>query len=293
MKLKFSGVIPPMLTPLTAHRDVDRDGIHRLAGHLLENGVSGIFVLGTSGEGPWLTLEQSRVIVQESVAAVDGQIPVLAGVLQPGTRQALETVEVVYKAGADAIVVTTPYYYECDEATLRHHFQTIIEQSPLPVVFYNIPSKTHHPLTNNVVQEFISEPKVIGLKNSSENFEDFTQFMQLKEIRPDFSVMQGAERLSVPALRTGADGLVSGLSNLVPDIFRRMLEYARQGQFDQAQTLQNRVEKLWFLHTYGHWLVCLKYAASLLHLCPPHTLAFHDELPPASRRAIEALVQEI
>ena len=107
---RFSGVIPPMISPLTDEKEVDQPAIARLVDYLIEGGVNGLFVLGTSGEGPRLTLQQNRQVIGATVRQAKGRVPVLAGVLQPSTHRTLEAVAIAEEAGADALVVTSPYY---------------------------------------------------------------------------------------------------------------------------------------------------------------------------------------
>ena len=226
---QLQGVIPPMITPLTEDGAIDLDGTQRLVAHLLTGGVSGIFVLGSSGEGPWLTPTQSQQVIEGVAIAVNGRVPVLAGILEPSTQRVVEMLGNAERAGADAVVVTTPYYFESDAAVHAHHFSSIADNTDLAVVLYNIPSKTHANLSVETVAQLLEFENIVGIKDSSGDWEQVSGLLALRQLRPDFRVLQGAEGLSGRSLLAGVDGLVPGLGNLMPSLFVRMMAAARAG----------------------------------------------------------------
>jgi 4-hydroxy-tetrahydrodipicolinate synthase len=290
LTIDVRGIIPPMLTPLTESRQVDVAALNRLVNHLITGGVNGVFLLGTSGEGPWLSEAQCRIMVHETVRAVGGRVLVLVGLLQPSTPRALDMLNWVQTSGADAVVVTTPFYYEADAATQEAHIRAVVQASALPVVLYNIPSKTHNPLQLEVLANLVNEPKMIALKDSSADFAFFLEALRICHARPDFRVLQGSERQSLAAMQHHADGIVSGLSNLIPDVFVRLLGFCESGQTVQAEALQAQINALWELHTQTYWLSALKYAAFALGLCHWTTVG-HQPVDTPARQAIEQIVK--
>jgi 4-hydroxy-tetrahydrodipicolinate synthase len=290
LTIDVRGIIPPMLTPLTESRQVDVEALNRLVNHLVENGVSGIFVLGTSGEGPWLSEAHCRTVVHGTVRAVRERVPVLVGLLQPSTPRVLDMLNWVQTSGADAVVVTTPFYYEADAATQEAHIRAVVRASALPVLLYNIPSKTHNSLQLEVIENVLDEPNLIALKDSSADFGFFLEALRICRPRPDFRVLQGSERQSLDALRHHAHGIVSGLSNLIPDVFVKLLGFSESGQAVQAEALQAQISALWELHTQAYWLSALKYAAFVLGLCHWTTVG-HQAVDASARQAIEQIVK--
>ena len=290
MTIDVRGIIPPMLTPLTESRQVDIAALNRLVEHLITGGVSGVFLLGTSGEGPWLSDAQSRVMVRETVRAVGGRVFVLVGLLQPSTPRVLDMLDWVQTSGADAVVITTPFYYEADAATQEAHIRAVVEASALPVVLYNIPSKTYNPLELEVLANVVNEPKIIALKDSSADFAFFLDALRIGHSRPGFRVLQGSEQQSLAAMQHHADGIVPGLGNLIPDVFVKLLSAYESGQSVQAEALQAQIDALWELHMQTHWLVALKYAAFALGLCHWSTVGHPAPNTPA-RQAIEQIVR--
>lgn len=260
----LSGLIPPVITPLTQSGDVDTDALQQLIHYLIVNHASGAFVLGSSGEGPWLTSQQKEKVVRTTVEAADGKIKVLAGALEPSTRRTIEAVQEIATYGADYAVITTPYYFEADADCQKQHFMRIAETASIPVLLYNIPSMTHNAISVDTVAQVMKQPNIVGIKDSEGDLEKMKALVALKGQRPDFVVFQGAEKLSAEALSIGADGLVAGMGNIVPGLFYELFTQAKKGEQAQATQIQARVNDLWKLHTHGYWLVCLKYAASLL-----------------------------
>lgn len=289
----LKGVIPPMITPLTEDDAVDMAGLRRLVAHLLAGGVSGIFVLGSSGEGPWLTPMQGQQVVQGVAKEVNGRVPVLAGILEPSTWRVLDLLDSAKEAGADAVVVTTPYYFETDADTHFHHFATIARHTDLPVVLYNIPSKTHSHLSVETVARLLNIENIIGIKDSSGDWQQLSGLLSLRQIRHDFRILQGAEGLSGSSALAGVDGLVPGLGNLMPALFVRILAAAHAKDESTVRSLQAQVEALGILHSHGHWLACLKYAVSLLGFSRDIAYGRPQALPLQAQQAIAAIVSAV
>ena len=262
--MNLQGLIPPMITPLRAGGDVDGEAVEALVGHIIAGGGSGVFIMGSSGEGPWLNLSQRRQILDHTVRAAAGHVPVLAGALEPGTGRTLEMIEVIADCGADVAVIAAPYYFEADAAVQLQHIRTIVEQAVLPVVLYNIPPMTHSPIVADTVAQLCDLDNLLGVKDSAGDWDNFEALLALRNPQRDFRVWQGAERQAAQAVLAGADGLVCGLANLVPAKFSAIIAQAHKGDADAALRIQAEIDQLWTLHTYGFWLACLKCAASRL-----------------------------
>ena len=159
---ELKGVIPPIITPLDADGAVDEEAVERLIEFQLRSGVSGIFIMGSSGEGPWLDTTQRETLLRASVRAIDGRVPLLAGVMEPVASRVRERLPRMKALGADAAVVATPYYFQADEAVQRAHFDAVAADSALPIVLYNIPGMTHNRLSAATVRHALRHDSVIG-----------------------------------------------------------------------------------------------------------------------------------
>lgn len=172
--IALQGVIPPMITPLTPDRDVDVESTERLVQHMITGGVSGIFVLGSSGEGPWLTWSQQRKLLETTIAAANGRVSILVGALKPSTSRTVETIKRLEQiTGVDAVVVTTPYYFASAAEDQMHHFSVIASATKLPVVLYNIPPTTHTTIAPETVRELLTIDNIIGIKDSAGDMAQF------------------------------------------------------------------------------------------------------------------------
>ncbi|WP_037675752.1 dihydrodipicolinate synthase family protein [Streptomyces griseus] len=251
----LSGVVPPVCTPLTPDREVDVPSLLRLLDHLVGAGVHGLFVLGSSSEAAFLTDRQRVRVVEATVAHVAGRLPVLAGAIDMSTPRVLDHVASVTAAGADAVVVTAPFYARTHPAEIARHYRLIAEASPVPVVAYDIPVAVHTKLPSGVVLELAAEGVLAGLKDSSGDLAAFREVVTgVREQQgiTDFSVLTGSELLVDAALALGADGAVPGLANVDPDGYVRLDRLSRAGDSDGARAEQERLCALFGLVGVGN-----------------------------------------
>ena len=290
---RLSGVIPPMVTPLTEGGDIDIAGLGRLVNHLLDGGVSGIFALGSSGEGPWLTAEQQSTVIKEVVRTVDGHVPVLAGALEPSTSRTQEMIEQHADAGADMVVITSPYYFPSDASVQIRHIETVVNTSPIPVMLYNIPPTTHNPIVAETVKQIMQLDNLVGIKDSAGDWDNFLKLLEYRAGRPEFVIFQGAEKLSAQSIEAGADGIVPGLGNIVPNYFVEIIKAIKANNLSDADAIQDRIDELWTLHTYDFWLIGLKYAASCLGFGTGTAVGHMMTMDKDAQEKIAALLEKV
>jgi dihydrodipicolinate synthase/N-acetylneuraminate lyase len=287
----LSGVVPPLISPLDANDQVDCSGMSRLVEHLLGAGCTGLFVTGGCGEGPWLTSGQRSDIVRAAKDAARGRAPVLAGVTLPGTGPARESARQLADQGADALVVTSPYYFGADAAAQQRHVESILAAVDLPVLLYNIPQSTHQPFAISTVAALARDERVVGIKDSAGDAAVYRQFVGIKHDSPAFRVLQGSESLAAQSLTDGGDGLVPGLANVAPGHFVRLRQAAAAGDDATARHLQSQIDALGALYAHGAWISALKAACALLGI--GDGIPAHPNLPAtdAQRAAIAAILQ--
>lgn len=262
----LQGIVPPMISPLTATGEVDGAALAAVVDHILGGGGSGLFVLGGCGEGAWLTREQRSAVIRAATRAAGGRAPVLAGVMLPATGPAIEAARQAADEGADALVVGSPYYFGVAADAQQRHVEAILGTVPLPVLLYNIPQATHNPLTPETVARLARNDRILGIKDSAGDFEAFQGFLTLKKGRAAFRVLQGNEHFASSSLLLGADGLVPGMANFAPALFVALRRAAAQRDAAACAGLQERITDLCTLHTHGHWLPALKTACAMLGL---------------------------
>jgi 4-hydroxy-tetrahydrodipicolinate synthase len=250
----LTGVIPPVCTPLTPDREVDVPSLLRLVDHLVAGGVHGLFVLGSTSEAAYLTDAQRRLVVESVAAHVGGQLPVLAGAIDMTTARVLGHVAAVSAAGADAVVVTAPFYARTHPAEIARHYRVVAGASPVPVVAYDIPVAVHTKLPADVVLELAADGVLAALKDSSGDLAAFRQVVtgaRAHQGISGFSVLTGSELIVDAALAVGADGTVPGLGNVDPHGYARLDRLCRAGEWQEARAEQERLCALFGMVTVG------------------------------------------
>jgi dihydrodipicolinate synthase/N-acetylneuraminate lyase len=251
---------------------------------MLDEGVSGFFMLGTSGEGAMLTPETASQVVQATAAFSAGQVPVLAGVLEPSPARAIAAARLAAKSGADAVVVTAPYYYQHEDAA-RIHLQQVIDAVDIPVILYNIPQITRNKIRIEDVQALAD--RIIAIKDSSGDMEHVEQLVKI----PGLAVFQGAEAYHAASLAIGAAGLVPGMSNVAPGLLVKLYRAASSGDQQKAAELQATLNDLRSYNQAGFWLASLKTAVSMLGYAQPYTAAAVPPIDEAGRAHIRAVLE--
>lgn len=277
--MKLEGVIVPLITPLRPDESLDEHGLERVVEYVIEGGVTGIFVLGSSGEFPNLDSRTKERLLRAVRAQIGNRVSLLAGISNAGTRQALEQGKRLARLGADAIVVTAPYYYPHTQSELATHFLTIARTLEVPLVAYNIPQMVKVSLEPETVARLAEDPFIIGIKDSAGDMAAFGRFLEIRNAHADnFSVSQGAEQVAAESVLRGADGVVLGLANIAPRLCRELYDAAKAGDREKAEVLQQRLMHLYPINEYKSFVAGLKTAASLLDLCKPIVTAPFEPL---------------
>jgi 4-hydroxy-tetrahydrodipicolinate synthase len=237
----LTGVVPPVCTPLTPEREVDVPSLLRLVDHLVEGGVHGLFLLGSTSEAAFLTDRQRRQVVSAVVGHVGGQLPVIAGAIDMTTPRVLDHVTAVTAAGARAVVVTAPFYTRTHPAEIARHYRRLAAVSEVPVIAYDIPMAVHTKLPADLVLGLAADGVLAGLKDSSGDLGAFREVVTGARAHAGFSVLTGSELIVDSALALGADGCVPGLGNVDPHGYVRLYRLCRAGDWAGARAEQERL----------------------------------------------------
>ena len=270
--LRITGVIPAMLTPMTANGDIDERGIRSLVRYLMSHGVNGVFVLGSSGEFSFLLPEERASVIRIVVDEVGGRLPVLAGVSDSGTKRVIENVKVAADAGADVAVALPPYYMGSTQSELQRHYAAILEATELPILLYNNPLSVGVSIPVELVESLAEHDRIVGIKDSSGDFTYFRRLLARLSARPRFRVVQGHEGLAAVSFLLGAHAGHLGLANVVPSLFVELYEAASAGDTRRALELQDEVDALSLMWSVGgptdsSYLNSMKAALALLGVC--------------------------
>ena len=238
-KFRHGAVSPPIVTPFDADGDVDTDALADHVDALVAAGLDGMVPCGTTGEFASLTDAERRTVIETVVDAADGRVPVIAGAADTsvaGVRERLETADAL---GADATLVTLPYYHTSTApAGQRAFLDAVADDAPLPIYLYDIPSTVGEPIDPDVLAAVAERDSVVGLKDTSG---DVSAVDAAVDRTPDeFTVFQGVDALLYPSASLGVDGGIHALSQAVPEVFVALGEAIRDGDDGRALTLHRR-----------------------------------------------------
>jgi 4-hydroxy-tetrahydrodipicolinate synthase len=237
----LTGIVPPLITPMRDRDALDAPGLERLVERILAGGVSGVFVLGTTGEGPSLSYRLRRELIDRVCRQVDGRVPVLVGITDTAFVEALNLARVAADTGADALVAAPPYYLPGGQPELREYLHHLVPELPLPLFLYNMPALTKVPFELETVRSAMDDPRVVGLKDSSGDMSYFRDAAALLPRRPDWSLLVGPEEHLMDALLAGGHGGVCGGANLFPALYVDLFQACRAGDLTRARALQEQV----------------------------------------------------
>lgn len=241
----LGGIIPPVSTPMTEGFAVDEESLRRLIAFLIEGGVSGLFMLGSTSEAVFLTDGQRGRVIEIAVEAVAGRVPVLAGVVDMTTARCLDHARQAHGLGADALVLTAPFYMTPSQGEIIDHFHIVRAAVDLPIVAYDIPATVHTKLDRETVLALAREGVIVGLKDSSGIEGNFRRLALDRAALPGFHLFTGSELLVDIAVYVGASGAVPGLANVDPHGFVRLYDAATAGDWAKARKEQVRLVQLY------------------------------------------------
>ena len=238
----LAGVIPAIATPLFANEDVDTASLKKLIDFVINNGASGIFVLGSMGEGPALIDSQKIKAVETAVKHTNGRVPVLAGISEVSTRRTIELGKTLEKLDPDYLVLTSPYYYSFPHPdSMLKYVGEIAGALKKPLVFYNCPGMTKNKVSLETLEKIMAIPQVKAIKDSSCDFEMVSALLEKypdKSKRP-CSILQGDESVYDKSLLMGADGLITGGGTVYVEILARLYNATAQQDKNNAAIFQN------------------------------------------------------
>ena len=238
----FTGACTALVTPFTHSGAVNYDQFARLIDRQLEGGVDAVCVCGTTGESATLSVREHVGLVEACVRRVSGRARVIAGAGSNATAAALSLSQRVQDAGADALLLVTPYYNKATQDGLIRHYTYIADRVALPILLYNVPSRTGVSFTAETYKALSQHPNINGVKEASGNFSLLSHTRAL--CGPDFHIWSGNDDQVVPMMSLGAEGVVSVASNLVPEVMVRMSHLCLEGAFQEAAALQLRYQAL-------------------------------------------------
>ena len=232
----FTGSCPALVTPFNEYGAIDYDAFGRQIDYQINSGVDAVCVCGTTGESATMSIREHIAAVEFCVKRVDHRVKVIAGAGSNDTSAAVYLSQHAQDSGADALLHVTPYYNKASQTGLIRHYEYIADRVDLPIILYNVPSRTGVSFTAETYQVLAQNPKINGVKEASGNFSllAHTRFL----CPDDFYIWSGNDDQVVPMMAMGAKGVISVASNIIPEVMRRMTHLCLDNDFAAASQLQ-------------------------------------------------------
>ena len=260
----FHSSYTALLTPFKDNK-VDFDSYRKLIDFQIENGTHGLVPVGTTGESPTLSHDEHKKLVEVCIEQSNGRVPVIAGAGSNSTSEAVDFVKHGCDAGADGLLVVTPYYNKPTQSGLIAHYKELIKNSSKPIIIYDIPGRSVIQMTDNTMAELAKSDIIVGVKDATADLARPTRLQNT--ISDDFIQLSGEDGTALAYLAAGGHGCISVTANIAPNLLSRMHNAWRQGDISTAQDINKKIMPL------HDALFCetspgpLKYAASLLGIC--------------------------
>ena len=233
---KFEGIVPPAVTVFDSEGEIDKEKNERFLQHLIDEGVHGLFVSGSTGEASLMSLEQRKEIIDIGVAVAKGKVPLYAGTGHNSTRITIEVSKYAEKAGADVIIVHTPHYPKPIQESLYQHYKAVAEAVSIPVWAYTWPDQYGVDMEPKTVARLAKDGYIQGIKDSHLDIDHTAEIIRLT--KGDLIVIGGEDTLIFPLLCLGGHGSISVLANIIPAEVVAIFDTFREGKSEEAREKQ-------------------------------------------------------
>ena len=235
--MKLEGTFTALVTPFK-EGEIDYEWLAQNIRFQLDHGVQGILAMGTTGETPTLSAEEYREVIRIAVREAGGKSRVMAGTGTNSTQETIENTVAARELGVDAALIVTPYYNKPTQKGIIAHFEAVLSAVDLPVVVYNIPGRTGTNIETDTLVRLSEMPGIAGVKEASGRMDQIGDVIdRIQNRRENFAVLSGDDALTLPILALGGRGLISVVSNLVPDRVVSLVDHALEGDFEAARKI--------------------------------------------------------
>ncbi len=244
--MNLNGTHVAMITPFDKDGNIDEEKYRNLIDFLIENNVDGVVAAGTTGESATITHEEQQTVIDIMIDQVNGRVTTIAGAGSNSTAEAQNLVKYAEDAGADAALVITPYYNKPQQSGLYDHFKLLNDAHNIPIVAYNVPSRTGVDLAVDTIVDVAKLDNVVAIKEANPDLNKLASlFNQLNNNDlNDFVVLSGNDSLTLPMIAQGARGVISVAANVLPDKMSQMVNFALEGEYEKSRELSNYLFEL-------------------------------------------------
>ena len=246
----FKGVLTPVITILNEQGKIDFEGNKIIINRLIDNGMNGLLFFGSIGEFFAISMEEKKKYIQFVIKTVDKRVPVLIGTGGTVPEEVIELTQFAQREDADGVVVISPYYFKLDSETIYQYYAKIARNTSLPIMLYNFPDRTASDLTPNLVLRLAKEfSNIVAIKDTVDNISHTRKIIYtVKAERPDFTVLSGFDEYLIPNLMAGGDGVLCGLTNVVPELFVGLLKAYHAQNFTKVVKASAKISILMNLY---------------------------------------------
>lgn len=296
MKLKseLKGVYPALITPFKKNDEIDIAGFRNNIDFVIEGGVSGIVPCGCTGEAATLSFDEQKRLLETAVDQANGRVPVIGGSGSNNTREAVELTQYAKEAGATAAMLITPYYNKPGDAGQILHYKTVAENVDIPIILYNVPSRTGINMKPSVVAELAKVDNIVGIKEASGNPAQTAEIIELtRNNKKQFTVLSGDDNLTIPIMSYGGKGVVSVAANILPAEVSQMVAYYLKGDLKKALDVYYKLAPIMrglFIETNP---IPVKAAASMMGLAAGPMRAPLTTMAPENQKKLQPMLEAL
>jgi 4-hydroxy-tetrahydrodipicolinate synthase len=249
----LSGVITPMITIFDQENNIDYQANQELVDYLISSGVDGILIFGSIGEFFSLSLQQKKKYLKYIIEAVNGRVPLLVGSASNVMEEVLELNSFAAANGADALVILEPYFFDLDQESAERYYLKATAEADLPCYIYNFPARTGVNLGSEFVLKLLEErDNIVGLKDSVTTFGHTRKLInQIRAQKSDFEIFSGFDEFLIPNLMLNGNGVIGGLSNVVPKLFAELIKAYQQNNLEKIKLLNQKLSVLMEIYELG------------------------------------------
>ena len=290
--VEIKGIIAPIITPMNEDESVNFDEFRNQIARLISNGIHGIFVFGTNGESYILSEDEKLEVIKVAVEQVAGRVPVYAGTGLVGTKETIRFSLKAKELGVDALSVITPWFAAASQDELYNHFKAVAESVDLPIILYNIPARTGNSIAPATVGKLSKIPNIVGVKDSSGNFDNILQYIEQTHDNDNFVVLSGNDSLILWTLLAGGAGAIAACANVYPYTMSQIYEQFVAGDVAKSRQYQDSIRSFRNCFKFGNPNTIVQYGVAELGYPVGKARAPFNKLSEEGLKALKEVIAE-